>query len=309
MTATAESNTPPGSPKSGARVKPRASREKNPRVERDTEPGEYTLGTLVAAGFMLVTILIVAFAGFLLVGSGLQADRTQDVMYSELKTSLAEATVPVSAPIAPGASLGVIELPRLGVEQVFVKGSSSEQTMSGPGLKSDSVLPGQAGSSVLVGRRTTFGAPFADLDQLRIGDRILITTGQGKFTYVVDLVRTSDAPATSIESVPSRLSLVTSDPPLTPSRTLIVSATLSEKALPASTATFGPPEDVPGARSFGRAVPLLLWSQLLLLATGLVTWAAIRVPGRAVWIWATPVLVAILWNVFENLAALLPNTF
>ena len=38
------------------------------------------------------------------------------------------------------------------------------------------------------------------------------------------------------------------------------------------------------------------------------TWAAIRFPGRALWIGATPVLLAVLWKVFENLALLLPNT-
>ena len=37
-------------------------------------------------------------------------------------------------------------------------------------------------------------------------------------------------------------------------------------------------------------------------------WAALRFNVRAVWIGAVPVLLAILWNVFENLAVLLPNT-
>jgi hypothetical protein len=31
-------------------------------------------------------------------------------------------------------------------------------------------------------------------------------------------------------------------------------------------------------------------------------------PRRGLWIGATPVLLAILWQVFENLAVLLPNT-
>jgi hypothetical protein len=42
--------------------------------------------------------------------------------------------------------------------------------------------------------------------------------------------------------------------------------------------------------------------------TGLATWAALKYNARAVWIGAVPVLLAILWNVFENLAVLLPNT-
>jgi sortase A len=267
-----------------------------------------TAATVVAGGLLLVTGLVLAFAGYLLVGSGLAANRNQGVMYDRLRTSLAQATVPVAAPIAPGTAVGVLSVPSLGLEQVFVEGSSSDQTRNGPGLKTDSVLPGQSGLSVLVGRRTTFGAPFAHLDRLQPGDRIDVTTGQGRFAYVVDLVRTSDAPASQVRVVPSRLTLVTSDPAFTPNRQLMVSARLTGKALPASTGTSAPLSDQPGHGSHDQAVALLLWCQLLLLVTLAVTWAALRLPGRGLWIGAVPVLLAILWQVFDNLAVLLPNT-
>jgi sortase A len=262
----------------------------------------------MAIVLILVSVLIAAFGGFLFGASGLQAARTQDVLYDQLQTQLKQAIVPVSGVIPNGTALGVIEIPRLGLEQVFVEGSASEQTMSGPGLTHDSVLPGQTGRSVIVGRRTTYGGPFANLDKLQTGDQILVTTGQGEFTYVVDVVRTSDAPDTEIESVISRLSLVTSDPAFAPSRNLLVSAQLDGDAQPATTGTYAVADDVPGEGSTGRGVALLLWSQLLLLVTGLVTWAATKVSARVLWIGATPVLLAILWNVFENLAVLLPNT-
>jgi sortase A len=250
---------------------------------------------VIAGGLLLVTGLLVAFAAYLVVGSALAANRAQDVLYRDLRTDLAQATVPVAGPIAPGTPLGVVSIPEIGLDQVFVEGSSSDQTKFGPGLMTDSVLPGQAGRSVLVGHRSTSGAAFADLDQLHPGDRIEVATGQGKFHYVVDVVRTSDAPPTRIRVVPSRLTLVTSDPAYTPDRTLTVSARLQGKALPASTGS--------------HLVGLLLWSQLLLLTTLLVTWTALRTPQRRwLWIGATPVLLAILWMVFENLALLLPNT-
>jgi sortase A len=203
----------------------------------------------------------------------------------------------------------VVTIPAIGLDQVFVEGSSSDQTKFGPGLKTDSVLPGQTGISVLIGHRSTSGAAFAHLDQLQPGDRIKVATGQGTFSYVVDLVRTSDAPATKVKVVPSRLTLVTSDPAYTPDRTLMVSARLTGKALPACTGTTAPPSDQPGHGTASHLVGLLLWSQLLLLATVLVTWTALRTAQRRwLWIGATPVLLAILWMVFENLALLLPNT-
>jgi sortase A len=281
---------------------------KAPRAPRPTGERQVTGATVVAFGLMLLTGLLALFGAYLFVGSGLAADRTQDVMYQDMERNLGLATVPVAGVISDGTPIGIVELPRLGIEQVFVEGSASEETLTGPGLKPDSVLPGQTGVSVLVGRRAAFGAPFRHLDQMRVGDRILVTTGQGQFTYVVDLVRVSDAPATEIESVPSRLTLITSDPAITPSRSLQVSAQLDGKALPRSTGTAASADDAPGSGSSGRGTALLLWSQLLLLVTGLVTWAGLKYHARAVWIGAVPVLLAILWNVFENLAVLLPNT-
>ena len=68
-------------------------------------------------------------------------------------------------------------------------------------------------------------------------------------------------------------------------------------------------DDLPGEGSSGRQVALLLWAQALLIVTGFTTWAALSKPGRGgLWIGAVPVLLALLWQVFENLAVLLPNT-
>lgn len=284
----------------GRRVETRAPR-RLPRFEP-------TAVNLIAASLVGLTLLILAFGGFLLGASKLKASRQQDVLYSQITTSLGLATVPVSGAIATGTPLGIVSIPTLGVEQVFLEGSASEQTAIGPGLRHDSALPGQAGLSVLVGRRATFGAPFAHLDRLEPGDRIEVTTGQGEFTYVVDLVRTSDAAPTEIPQVDSRLTLVTSDPALTPSRTLTVSAVLQGEAQPRATGTGTVAADAPGEGSSSHLVALLLWSQLLLLVAVTVTWAATKVPGRALWIGAVPVLLALLWNVFTNLAFLLPNT-
>jgi sortase A len=287
----------------------RQRRERTARPPRERQPFRVTTAVIIASGLMVVTGLVVLFGLFLFVGSGLAANRDQDVMYGELKEQLGLATVPVNGAIPTGTPIGIVEIPRLGLEQVFVEGSASEQTIKGPGLRHDTVLPGQAGASVLVGRRATFGAAFAHLDQVEVGDSIKVTTGQGEFTYVVDLVRTSDSPDVQIQQVPARLTLVTSDPAITPTRSLQVSARLQGDPLPATTRQAAVPDDLPGEGSSGREVALLLWAQALLIVTGFTTWAALNKPGRGgLWIGAVPVLLALLWQVFENLAVLLPNT-
>jgi sortase A len=274
-------------------------------------PLELDTAAVVAIGLLTLTLLVVGFGLFLFAGSGISAHRDQSLMYRQLKSELAQATVPVNGAIPVGTPIGLVEMPDIGLRQVFVEGSASAQTATGPGLRRDTVLPGQAGASVLVGRRATYGRAFAHLDQVKVGDIIKVTTGQGVFTYDVDLVRTSDAADVLIAQVASRLTLVTSDPAITPSRTLMVSAQLQGDALPATTRQATYAEDVPGQGSLaGHQVGLLLNAQLLLLLSVVVTRSVLRrTTARGVlWIGATPVALALLWSVFSDLAALLPNT-
>lgn len=56
----------------------------------------------------------------------------------------------------------------------------------GPGHYPGTPLPGQPGNSGIAGHRTTYGAPFSELQRLEAGDDILVTTRQGQFRYEVD---------------------------------------------------------------------------------------------------------------------------
>ncbi|MBZ5734395.1 sortase [Nocardioides sp. TRM66260-LWL] len=295
----------------------RVGDDRDDRPHPGTRPEGPRTGTLLASALIGVLVLVLGFLAFLVGGSRLAADRYQALAYDDLVAALKRTEVPVNGAQPIGTPLGLLQIPQLGLTQVFVQGSSSEQTALAPGLRPDTSLPGQAGGSVLVGRRATFGAPFAHLDRLRPGDRFTVTTGQGRFTYVVDLVRTSDAAPTTVPVVASRLTLVTSDPALAPSRTLTVSARLQGEALPRTTGAAAGvaarPTDAVGEGSSDHLVSLVLWSQLLLLVALGLTWAWVRVPQaatlrRSLWIGGVPVLLALLWTVFGQLALLLPNT-
>ena len=45
--------------------------------------------------------------------------------------------------------------------------------------------PGEEGRVIVSGHRTTYGAPFWDLDKLQAGDRVTTTTKWGTFEYIV----------------------------------------------------------------------------------------------------------------------------
>ena len=95
-------------------------------------------------------------------------------------TTLAPITVP-----AGGNALAIISIPKIGVNQYVVEGVDVDDLRKGPGHYPFTQLPGHAGNTAIAGHRTTYGAPFGDLDQLAAGDRITVTTVQGKFTYQV----------------------------------------------------------------------------------------------------------------------------
>jgi sortase A len=89
----------------------------------------------------------------------------------------------------PGDPLGRIRMPSIGVTEVFVDGTSAADLRKGPGHYPGTPLPGQRGTVGIAGHRTTYGAPFHDLDSLRRGDRIELEMPYGRFEYRVERSR------------------------------------------------------------------------------------------------------------------------
>jgi sortase A len=90
---------------------------------------------------------------------------------------------------SPGDPLGRIRMPSIGVDDVFVEGTSAGPLRAGPGHYPATPLPGQRGTVGIAGHRTTYGAPFHDLDGLDRGDRIELAMPYGRFEYRVERTR------------------------------------------------------------------------------------------------------------------------
>ena len=54
----------------------------------------------------------------------------------------------------------------------MVEGVSLADLKKGPGHYPETPLPGQEGNAAIAGHRTTYGAPFHRLDELKPGDEI-----------------------------------------------------------------------------------------------------------------------------------------
>jgi sortase A len=118
----------------------------------------------------------------------------------ELEKILASApAAPDNAPrhiaartIAPGSTIGRIEIPRLGVSAIVRAGSDARTLQLAVGHIPGTAYPGENGNVGLAAHRDTF---FRRLGDIRPDDTIEVVTPEGRFTYRVqrtDVVQPSD---------------------------------------------------------------------------------------------------------------------
>ncbi|MGQ0777177.1 MAG: sortase [Pseudonocardiales bacterium] len=264
----------------------------------------------------MVAIGFVAQIGFF---GSLQHSRDQSSRYEEFRAALAEGTAPVmpvneSGQLLPAETpVAILEIPRIGVREVVGEGTTGRALASGPGHRRDSVLPGQSGTSVIMGRRAGYGGPFARLGELVRGDVLTVTTGQGKHSFTVLGVRQANSPyQPEPDGAKGRMTLVTADgPPFMPTDVLRVDAALTSDVQP--TPAQIPARVLPNsekAMSGDRSalVPLVLWTQLLVIAAFGIIWVNERVGHWHAWVIGLPVVTALGVVVADHMAAtLLPN--
>ncbi|TRV79552.1 class E sortase [Streptomyces sp. 130] len=273
---------------------------------------------LAGAALCVLAAVLLGFAANLTVVGHLQHARDQRTGYAELRKQLALGTAPVGQrtydgkALAPGAPVALLRIPALGLREVVGEGTTSGVLMSGPGHRRDTPLPGQAGTSVVMGRQWGYGSPFHALGKLPAGATIEVTTGQGKAVYRVLGVRRSGDPLPEPAGTRGRLTLVTaSGGPYTPSGVLYVDADLTTPVQPNPPRALrlgwtGAAEEALG-RETGAWLAVFLWSQALLIAALLTVWLY-RVWGSwQTWIAAGPVLLALGLAVSGAATRLLPN--
>ncbi|MFC1433134.1 sortase domain-bontaining protein [Streptacidiphilus sp. N1-3] len=299
-----------GDSSGGTRVLPPPPPEA-PRRPRTPVPASRGRSVLIrsATATTLLGFLLIGFVFFLLAFSGLQEGHFQSSAYRSFRNQLATAVAPTgSAP--DGTPVAVIDIPAIGLHQaVVVEGTTGRDLMRGPGHRRDTALPGQSGVSVVYARRSTFGAPFADLSKLRVGDRIYTTTGQGRSVYTVNVYGSGDHPVS--DPAADRMVLVTADSDWITTSTVSIGARLDGTA-------FANPGGRPGTVPTDRALAadtaglpaLQLWALALLAAVVLLVLRGRQWwPRGAAYPVFAPVLGVLLWSVYESAAALLPNLY
>jgi sortase A len=289
------------------------------------------------AGIALLVIaaLAVSFVAFELFGTTLIEAQDQATLARELagelpgKPPMMHSYPSLQAslkPPGPGSPIGIITIPAIGLEKVVVQGVGTSDLREGPGHYPSTPLPGQAGNVAIAGHRTTFGAPFFRLGELRPGESIDFSTPWGDFRYLVqDLSVVPPSDISVLDQTGSNeLTLTTCNPPYSAATRLVVRAALASEPVAqiadpvpsgsagplggAGPSNHAPPPDSPGSR----------WHEMALLAALLATSAAaglalhrrLPLPARVVlWLIGLPLWAAVLVGFYSVVSLQLPGTF
>ncbi len=189
--------------------------------------------TLVVAG-----AVVLEFAAYMVWGTASQAAGKQGRLREEFATALEAvgASTVGKAAVAqmnpePGKPLARLRIPAIELDVIVVEGVGHEELKAGPGHIPETALPGRVGNSVISGHRTTYGAPFGNLDRLQPGAEILISTVEGETTYVVThsyvvLPADTSVTAPSRPGARPKLRLTTCHPKFSAAKRLVVEAEL-----------------------------------------------------------------------------------
>ncbi len=318
----------------------------------------------VALTFVTIGLLLLSFVAYQLWGTALYEHHAQDQLRQELQQKLGTTTTTppttssptttptpttttpaalAAAPTTPdpkvGTPIGLLTIARIGMNgAAIVEGTDENQLQQGPGHYQGTPLPGQGGNTAIAGHRTTYGAPFYNLNELQPGDPIIIQTSQGTFTYRVVNAHVVSPSNTAVldASTGPELTLTTCNPRYSAATRLVVLATLTAAALttPPTVPTSGPPSSsssttvtlpkslggaagessggLSGVSTRGQVELAVVWGALTVTAAGLglVGWRR----GRRPWSWVVfamgaPLTLAGLLVCYQHISLALPQSF
>ncbi|MCJ1678655.1 class E sortase [Streptomyces sp. APSN-46.1] len=165
---------------------------------------------------LTVGTLIVLFVAYVLLWTGVKADRAMDGEMARLRAGWSQAReqapAPVPAPAAsaplasapatsapapspgepaagypPGRAFAEMYIPRFGPDwnKPVLEGTGTEPLKKGLGHYTGTARLGGTGNFSVAGHRRTYGDPFKDFPELRPGDAVILKDATSWYTYTV----------------------------------------------------------------------------------------------------------------------------
>jgi sortase A len=283
----------------------------------------------VGRALVTIGILILLFVAYQLWGTGIYEAREQNRLQSQFAKELAReraqdkratATTSTTLPQVPpgvGEPVGIIQIPKIGLERAVIQGIGVPDLRKAPGHYPATPLPGQIGNAAIAGHRTTYGAPFNRLDELAPGDQIIVTTLAGRFKYTMTTQQVvSPKEVFVLDPTPNAtLTLTTCNPKFSASTRLVVKAVLDtkhsskpQKAAALPVANRASLDD--GLSGRGEAkLPTYLWG-LIVAAVGALWWLIFHRYHRwTTWFMGAIPFAVVLFVFYYHLERLLPANY
>jgi sortase A len=280
----------------------------------DPDARSRTFKQAAIGGILALLLLVIGFFGYLLWITPMLQSSSQSDLLTAFRQSLVLDDTPQLVTPPDGKPLGVLQIPDLGVTQVMVQGISSSDTKLGPGHDPSTPAPGQAGNALIVGRRTTYGASFQKLADVRPGMAIFVVTRQGRFEYIVDshsMTTFGDPTVAKQVAGTNEMTMITAGPGIRPSTEQVVRAKLRGEGLQAPGPLPSPPAGQRPGQSTGESNWgwILLWGQALVL-TLVGAWYLYRRGWSAAvtYLLTTPLLLTFAFLFYGAVDTLLPPT-
>lgn len=185
------------------------SRRERREAERAARPPRSPQPITVTGviGELLITagVVVMLFLGWYIwlndIVAGNEQQQAAEVVQQELQErwERGEAETPrepvdpgepvVAEPAEAGEVFGTLIVPRFGADYVRpIAGGIDLRTVLnnrqiGIGHYLETQMPGEVGNFAIAAHRTTYGAPFADIAELRFGDKIYVETADGWYQY------------------------------------------------------------------------------------------------------------------------------
>jgi sortase A len=182
--------------------------------------------------FITAGLVLLLFCVYQLVWTNVEANHAQGRVSDTLReqwrhgggAELPDGTIKLSNSDF-GKGFAFLHIPRLGrkFSKPVVQGVTLPDLSRGVGHYPKTALPGAVGNFAVAGHRATNGEPFAHLDEVKVGDSLVVETKTTWFTYVVDktqIVQPTDVWV--IEPVPGK-------PKTEPTRRLITLTTCNPR--------------------------------------------------------------------------------
>jgi sortase A len=100
--------------------------------------------------------------------------------------------------LGEGDAIGRLKIPKLDLNMIVVNGTESTTLKKGPARHKGTFLPGEGKLIYIAGHRTTYSAPFSDIDDLERGDRVWLELPYATVEYTIRSHRIVEAHELSV---------------------------------------------------------------------------------------------------------------